>query len=163
MPTEQEARFRERQAAAEGCNWAVSPRRSDPNAFITWLDGRFPSEESTRASDPEPTPEAVSAFNERQMERRRCFVEGFAESLPEHRAEGVMKAAERFPLKRLVASKGVGHVDGLRAECGHDEVYFTKGNGDTFYLSGDGLRASLALLNERPRLEDVPLEEEEDA
>lgn len=50
---------------------------------------------------PEPTPEAVADFNARQMEFRRVYLMGYAEVLPEHRAEGVIKAAERFPLKRL--------------------------------------------------------------
>lgn len=183
MPTEQEARFRERQAAAEACNWTVTQRNPAPNAFITWLDERYPTEAAKPTLGgvdvpvppqcdhggfvgfyPEPTPESVAAFNERQLDLRRAYLMGYAEVLPEHRAEGVEKAARRFPLKRLVPppSKDFSMPEGVtmqRTDLGDGRVgvYFSSGVG---WMDRDDLLAALALLDAVPRVEDVPPEEE---
>ncbi len=166
----EQCRLRERQAAEDAYNWCCNATYTGWDAFAAWRRERLPviAEDAplSQGADPEPTAEAVAAFNARQLELRRAYVMGYEEVLPEHRAEGVEKAALRFPLKRLISppSEDYSMSEGVRMKRmvldGHPIVNFSSRLG---WMDRSDLLAALALLDAAPRVEDVPLEEEGDA
>lgn len=163
-----QARYRERFAAEMAYDHACNALDGSWEAFAKWRDSIYPplGEEVVCVEHPvavavEPTQEAVASFNLRQLELRGAYIAGYVESLPEHRSEGVEKAARRFPLKRLRRPQVAGSIQGLDASVAGELVFLTKANGHQVHLSREALLAALALLDEQPRVEDVPLEEEE--
>jgi hypothetical protein len=117
---------------------------------------------------PEPTPEAIADFNARQMESRRIYLMGYVEVLPEHAGEGMEKAAERFPLKRIANSPEVMMLGELRAvrwdgagpgDAGGGQVELC--NVRHPVLTYTDIRRLAAWVDAPRYVEDVPLEEEE--
>ena len=152
-------------------SWACNETDTGPEAFERFVEHhtkRQHPQSPDGSSNPEPTPDAVAAFNARQLEFRRIYLLGYAEVLPEHRAEGVVKAAERFPLKRLVTSPTDAHLAAIRASKARMRRMELDGRtivdlSKVEWMDRADLLAALALLDAAPRVEDVPLEEEEDA
>lgn len=120
----------------------------------------------------EPTQEAVDAFNREQMIRREAWVAGASryksiETLPRIGEE----ARKAYPLKRLVKPLGyvtVGDIqitvqnehkaDGSYGRA--DRVWFNRAGWADVFPAREHLLAALALLDEKPRVEDVPPNEE---